>query len=108
MSDTLKQLRALGFAAKAGKLITGTEQICDALRKSGNRTAFRVYAVVIASDVSENTEKKLSDKCAYYGVPLIRAEYTMDEISHSTGKSAPVAAAALTDENICKLFMASL
>ena len=60
-------LSALGLCRKAGKLICGTPLICDALR-----SAKKPCAVIMASDNSENTQKKLSDKCAFYGVPLFR------------------------------------
>lgn len=106
MADKEKQLRALGLAAKARKLLFGTDMICDSIRK--NNGAKKVFVVVAASDISDNTAKKLSDKCAFYGVRLVKGEYTMDELSHAVGKTSSVAAVALTDENIFMLFAASL
>lgn len=92
-------LHALGLCAKAGKLITGTPMICEALRQGRPR----VYLVVAASDNSENTAKRLRDRCAFYGARLVIAEADGNLLSNALGKSGRVAAAAITDENLCRL-----
>jgi len=52
----------IGLARKAGKLIVGTDSVIDQIRKN------KVSLVLILNDASENTKKKLHDKCAFYGV----------------------------------------
>lgn len=94
-----KTLRALGLCAKAGKLICGTPLICDALKSSGKKP----FAVLCASDNSENTAKRLRDRCAYYGVPLTVLDFDGSTLSDAVGKSGRVAAVAVTDENLCRL-----
>ena len=95
-------LRALGLCAKAGKLITGTPLICEALKAKKGRPG-GVLLVLAASDNAENTEKRLSDRCAYYGVRLVCTEFTGIELSRALGKSSRVAAVAVTEENLCHL-----
>ena len=93
-----KLLSALGLCRKAGKLICGTPLICDALR-----SAQKPCAVIMASDNSENTQKKLSDKCAFYGVELIVLSLSGDALSGAIGKSGRISAVAVTDENLYRL-----
>lgn len=52
----------LGLAAKAGKLVSG-EEACEKALKSG-----KVELVLIASNASENTQKKMSDMCSFRSV----------------------------------------
>jgi ribosomal protein L7Ae-like RNA K-turn-binding protein len=93
-----KLLSALGLCRKAGKLICGTPMICDALR-----SAKKPYAVIMASDNSENTQKKLDDKCKIYGVELMIPDLDGDQLSSAVGKSGRLSAVAVTDENLYQL-----
>ena len=90
-------LSSLGLCARARKLIFGVPMICDALRKGG---AAAPLAVFEASDTSDNTHKRLSDKCAYYGARLIRLECDGETLAAALGKSAVLAAVAVTDKNM--------
>ena len=90
---------ALGICAKARRLITGTAMICEAMRSERTRPLL----VLAASDNSDNTAKRLSDRCAYYGVELITLDLDRDALSRALGKSGNVAAVAVTDENRCRL-----
>jgi len=87
----------LGLAKKAGVLAAGSERVLDSVRK---RSAVQVY---ISSDASENTVKKLSDKTAFYNIPSIKIDLTMDELAHCIGCIYPTAAVSLTDKNFLKL-----
>lgn len=104
-------LSALGLAAVAGALVCGTDMICDALRKasegkSKNNTKNRkkVLLVIEASDTSDNTHKKLTDKCSYYKTEHIKTD-NIDAVTlaHAVGKSGGIAAVAIADENFVKL-----
>ena len=90
---------ALGICAKARRAITGTALICEALRSERTRPCL----VLAASDNSENTAKRLSDRCAFYGVELVTLDLDGDALSRLLGKSGRVAAVAVTDENLCRL-----
>ncbi|MCY0901949.1 MAG: ribosomal L7Ae/L30e/S12e/Gadd45 family protein [Firmicutes bacterium] len=57
----------LGLAARAGELVSG-EDIC--MREIRSQ---RARLVVLATDAGANGAKKIRDKCAFYGVPLVVA-----------------------------------
>lgn len=103
MNDPAAVLRAIGLCRKAGRVVIGTDAVCEALR--GREKPFGVFA---ANDVSENTEKRLRDKCATYGVPLRVLPAGGDALAHALGKSAVTAAVAVTDENLCRLVNGAL
>ena len=102
-SSRQKLLSALGLCRKAGKLICGAPLICDALR-----SAKKPYAVIMAADNSENTQKKLRDKCTFYGVELLTPDLDGDALSGAIGKSGRMSAVAVTDENFCRLLKGAL
>ena len=96
-------LQAIGLCRKAGKIVIGTDAVCEALR--GRQKPASVFA---ANDISANTEKRLRDKCATYGVPLRVLPANGETLAHALGKSAKTAAVAVTDENLCRLVMGKL
>jgi ribosomal protein L7Ae-like RNA K-turn-binding protein len=99
-----KVLNALGLCAKARRLITGTPMVCESLRG-----AKKPFLVLCAADNSENTAKKLKDKTAFYGVPLVTLSASGAILANAVGKrGGQVAAVAITDENFCRLITASL
>jgi ribosomal protein L7Ae-like RNA K-turn-binding protein len=59
-----KVVQYLGLAQRAGKMVTGEELVIQAIRHK------QVKLVVLAGDASDNTRKKIQDKCASYQVPL--------------------------------------
>lgn len=89
-----KLLGMLGLCARAGRLICGTSLICDALRDKKE-----IFMVLMADSVSENTRKRLSDKCKYYGVRLESVKVTTGELAHALGKSGELAAVGVTDKS---------
>jgi len=93
-------LGAIGICRKAGKLIIGTDAVCLALREKK-----KPCGVLAAKDVSENTSKRLSDKCASYGVPLVLIDECGEDLSAAIGKGAKTAAVAVTDESLWKLVL---
>lgn len=98
-----KTLSALGLSKKAGKLICGAPLICDAL--AGHQ---KPLLVLSASDNSENTKKRLRDKCAFYGVELVTLDIEGEALAAAVGKSGKLSAVALTDQNLCRLVTKSM
>ncbi len=97
MSEIIKNhklLGMLGLASRARKIITGTEIVTEKI-KSGRAVEY----VVIASDVSQNTLKKIVNCCEYYGIEYKQSSFTQDEISHAVGKSCLVSSVAIVDSN---------
>lgn len=100
---TDRTLGALGICAKARGLICGTPMVCEAL--AGRK---KPRLVLAAEDNSPATDKRLTDKCAYYGVRLVRLPCGGEALAGAVGKSARLAAVALTDENLCRLVLGTL
>ena len=100
IKDEKKLLSALGLCARARNTVAGVPMICDALR-SGGKNAPRV--VFEASDTSDNTHKKISDKCEYYKVRLVRLNADGEELAKAIGKSSFIAAVAVTDPQLSNL-----
>lgn len=91
-------LSSLGLCSKAGKLIFGVPMIIEAMQK-GKKT----YLVLEAGDTSDNTHKKITDKCSFYGVEKIRLDFDGIQIAEAVGKSSSLAVIAITDESFYKM-----
>lgn len=94
---TDKVLGMIGLAQRAGKVVSGEYMTEEAIRNGSAKL------VVIASDVSENTRKKFSDKCTYYGVPL-REHSDKESLGHGIGKQFR-ASLAVTDEGMAQAIL---
>ena len=92
-----KLMGLMGLAAKAGKLIYGAPMVCDAMRYGQ-----RIFYVFRARGTSDNTKKRIDDKCKFYNVRLVDVELDMAEFAHRLGKSGELAVVALTDEGFAK------
>ena len=86
-------LNTLGLANRARKVITG-EILINKMRSN------QVYFVIIASDASENTKKKLTDKCTSYSVEYVITS-NISELSKAIGKNNRVAL-GITDNGFAK------
>lgn len=95
-----KLLSSLGLCARARALVIGTPMVIESLRKGG---ANKPRLVLEACDTSDNTHKRIADKCAYYKVRLVRLECGSAALSDAIGKKSSVAAVAVCNENFCKL-----
>jgi hypothetical protein len=58
--------------------------------------------VLEAGDSSDNTHKRLTDKCSFYHIQHIRLPITGGELGAAVGKTSTVAAIAITNEQLCK------
>ena len=103
MFDEKKLLGMVGMCKRAGKAVIGTPMICEHLHKKGITPEGGEIDVVVveAADTSENTHKKITDKCTYYNVKHVRLNATCENLGRAVGKSA-VAAVAVADINFCR------
>ena len=86
-----RALPLIGLARRAGRALTGTFLVQKAVADG------RGVLVVVATDASEKTKKKLKNSCRFYEVSCL--EYaTKAELSHITGKEN-IAAVCITDPN---------
>jgi len=60
-----KILNFIGLAKRAGKVITGEAKTVDLIKTD------KCHLVILASDTSQNTSKKIFDKCRFYNKKLI-------------------------------------
>ena len=91
-------LRALGLCTKAGKLIFGVPMICEALKAKK-----RICLVIEPADNAPNSSKRLHDRCTYYATSLVSLSANGEELARAVGKSARLAAVAVTDEHLAAL-----
>lgn len=92
MNEKLAQM--LGLTMRARKLISGEEQVLNAVRSGKARL------VLLAADASANTAKKVTDKCRHYEVSChtVSDRY---ELGRAIGKEARVVV-AVTDANLAE------
>lgn len=78
----------LGLAARARKVISGEELVIKEIRSG------KAKLVLLASDASANTAKKIKDKCTYYNVEYCVFGDRYD-LGHATGKETRVSLAIM-------------
>lgn len=89
MNNLDKLINLLGLAQRAGRLITGEEQVIQAIRKN------KVQLVFLAKDAGPNLQKKITDKSNYYKIE-VSTVFTTLELSTAVGKPRKVIAVADT------------
>ena len=99
MADNKRLLSMLGIAKKSGQMIIGTPMIIEHIQKKRNLNPEEFF-VIEASDTSENTHKKLVDKCNFYSVRRIQIDATCSELGAALGKGA-TAAVAIMGRDMC-------
>lgn len=87
-----KILGMLGLATRARKIVTG-ETIFVALKKQ------QAKLVLISNEASENTKKKLMDKCQYYNIAF--EFFDENSLNLAIGEFNKKAV-AITDEGMSK------
>lgn len=88
-----KLLGLLGFAARARKLVTGTDLCRDEVRRG------RLPLVLVAGDASDNTKKRIADACKYYDTDMCVVPISAEELSDRIGKTGSIAVIGVTDMN---------
>ena len=91
-------MRALGLCRRAGALICGAPMIIEGMR--GRKAPL---IVLESGDTSDGTHKKLTDKCRFYGVELVRLDAVGEELARAVGKTGSLAAVAVTDKSLAEL-----
>lgn len=99
MTGNDRFLGMLGLARRAGRIVSGTEQVCLEMKKGGN------MLVILACDVSANTKKKVLNKTEFYGIPCICPNINGDDIGKAVGRTNSIAAVAVKDENFSKAIL---
>ncbi|MCP3739134.1 YlxQ family RNA-binding protein [Rossellomorea sp. BNER] len=84
----------LGLANRARKVISGEELVLKEVRSG------RAKLVLLSRDASNNTMKKVRDKCNYYETPIFLIE-NREILGQAIGKDARVVV-TLTDDGFAK------
>ena len=91
-----KFLAMLGLAKRSGSATIGTDLVTKSLPRG------KIKLVVYANNSSDNTEKKITDKCKYYGVNCIKAPFSSEELAHAVGSQATVCVIGIANESFSK------
>ncbi|PTX58622.1 LSU ribosomal protein L7AE [Melghirimyces profundicolus] len=79
----------LGMAMRAGKVVSGEEQVVSAIRSGAASLVF------LSDDAASNARKKITDKCTHYRVPLVTVG-SREALGRAIGKPERVTV-AVTD-----------
>lgn len=101
MSET-RAIRYLSLAAKAGKLITGGDDVEKAIRRQK-----RGGLLVLASDAGANTVRRAESLAVPGRVTVCGTAYTKSELASAVGRGSSVALALVTDEGLAAAFAAA-
>ena len=91
-----KALNTLGICACSRKISYGETLLKEIKNK-------KIYLVVVASDASDNSKKKIIDKCNYYNCDYIIC-LDKESITKSMGRVDLVSAVGIKDYNLVKKF----
>ncbi|MFP4177697.1 MAG: L7Ae/L30e/S12e/Gadd45 family ribosomal protein [Acholeplasmataceae bacterium] len=89
--------RTLGLAYRAARVVVGTEKALLSLRKG------HVKLVILATDASDNTKKRIHDKARTYGASVVEAIST-ERMSRAIGKRG-IKVIGITDHGFSRLLM---
>ena len=89
----------LGFAMRAGKVIFGTDTVCSAMAKKGKE---KPRLVLIASDASQGTTKKLLTKAEFYEIKSVIINIDSSELGRLLGKLYAPATVAIVDDRFAE------
>ena len=91
-----KFLSMLGLCRRAGAVIIGTDLVTRALPSK------KVKIVFCSAGASQNTKKRITDKCSFYNVRLLMIDTPEDVLGGALGKSAGVCVVGITDDNFSR------
>lgn len=94
MNNQPKIISAVSLCRKAGQLVTGFDAVTESVYKG------KAALVLLASDVSEGTKKRIMRNCDDM-VPCLMMPVTQLDLSSITYKKVGVY--AVTDENLANL-----
>lgn len=84
----------IGIAKKAGKTVCGTDMSIESIR-SGKKGSVKL--LIVASDASRNTLKRIGNTSEYYKVPIIYTETDKTELARLVGHSSELSVVGITD-----------
>lgn len=92
-----KVISYLGFAKKSGNLVSGVNTCSFALTKG------KAKLIILAEDISENSEKKIMKEIRKHGAEYVKYG-CCEELSHAVGTSGR-SVFAVCDDNFKKVIL---
>lgn len=83
-SNSNPLLSFLGLCRRAGKMTLGSDIVVDSIMSGES------VLVLLASDISLNTEKQIKRNAQLSNVRLIKLKENKEEVSHAVGKFSAV------------------
>ena len=99
-----KIISLLGIAKKAGKTVCGTDMTVESIRKK----ASSVKVILLASDASANTVKRIKNTSEYYSVPLICMQIDKEELAKTVGSIAQVSVIGVLDDGFASAMLKAM
>ena len=94
-------LRYLSLAAKAGRLVTGGDEVEKQMRRGKRGT------LLLASDAGSDALRRAGNLAHERSIPLWNIPYTKSELAAAVGRARPVALALITDKGLAAAFAAA-
>ena len=91
--DAKRILSLAGLCRRAGGVVPGADAVTGDVKRAG-KNAFTV--IVLSSKASDRTKKQITDKAAYYGIPLIVIDAEVCDIGRALGLISPCAVFGVT------------
>ena len=98
MNDS-KSIRYLSLAAKAGRLVTGGDEVEKSIRRG------KGGLLLLASDAGQNTVRRGVQLSQDPRVSLRKTAYTKSQIAAAVGRGNSVALLLVTDEGLADAFL---
>lgn len=86
----------LGICKKAGRLITGSDLVLEAVRSKKSTPLL----ILLSADASANTVKKVRNCCTFYQRRVAVLPITGEQLAHTVGKTGVISSAAITEEGL--------
>ena len=94
-----KAIRYLSLAAKAGRIVTGGDEVEKAIRRG------KGGLLILASDAGKDTIRR-GELLARDGLAALgRSAYTKSQIAAAVGRGSSVAIALITDEGLAEAYL---
>ena len=100
MTDT-KAIRYLSLAAKAGKLVTGGDEVEKTIRRG------KGGLLILACDAAPNAVHRAELLAKNSVVSLSQIPYTKSQLAVAVGRGSSIALALVTDEGLAAAFLAA-
>ncbi len=103
--EKIKVISLIGIAKKAGKIISGTEQVIEKVRAKEKNG---IKLLLCSADASGNTIKRILNASSFYGIPCYTLWIDKAELARIIGRQSLTSVVGITDEGFSKAMMERL